>query len=108
MSTRVYIPAGPEERTMPQRRAQTQPKRKRDAAATRSAILEAATRRFASEGYEHTGVREIAADAGAAVAAALAIGFAIMDLRLRPQPIATARREQLVALLSESLAVCIG
>jgi AcrR family transcriptional regulator len=43
---------------------QTQPKRRRDAAATRTAILEAATRRFAFEGYQSAGVREIAADAG--------------------------------------------
>ena len=49
---------------MPKRPAQTHPKRRRDAAATRSAILEAATRRFAYQGYEHAGVREIAADAG--------------------------------------------
>jgi AcrR family transcriptional regulator len=44
--------------------AQTHPKRRRDAAATRSAILEAATRRFAYQGYQCAGVREIAADAG--------------------------------------------
>jgi AcrR family transcriptional regulator len=44
--------------------AQMHPKRRRDAAATRSAILEAATRRFAFEGYQGAGVREIAADAG--------------------------------------------
>jgi AcrR family transcriptional regulator len=44
--------------------AQTHPKRRRDAAATRSAIFEAATRRFACQGYQHAGVREIAADAG--------------------------------------------
>jgi AcrR family transcriptional regulator len=44
--------------------AQTHPKRRRDAAATRSAILEAASRRFACQGYQHAGVREIAADAG--------------------------------------------
>jgi AcrR family transcriptional regulator len=43
---------------------QTHPKRRRDAAATRTAILEAATRRFAFEGYQSSGVREIAADAG--------------------------------------------
>jgi AcrR family transcriptional regulator len=53
---------------MPQRPAQTHPKRRRDAAATRSAILTAATRRFASQGYEHAGVREIAADAGVTAA----------------------------------------
>src|SRR5260370_42569475 len=49
---------------MPERPAQTHPRRSRDAAATRSAIFEAATRRFAYQGYEHAGVREIAADAG--------------------------------------------
>src|SRR5260370_32724487 len=49
---------------MPERPAQTHPRRSRDAAATRSAIFEAATRRFAFQGYEHAGVREIAADAG--------------------------------------------
>jgi AcrR family transcriptional regulator len=49
---------------MPQRPAQTHPRRRRDAAATRSAILEAATRRFACQGYQCAGVREIAADAG--------------------------------------------
>jgi AcrR family transcriptional regulator len=49
---------------MTQSPAQTHPKRRRDAAATRSAIFEAATRRFAYQGYEHAGVREIAADAG--------------------------------------------
>ena len=51
-------------RTMPKRPVQTHPRRRRDAAATRSAIFEAATRRFAYQGYEHAGVREIAADAG--------------------------------------------
>ena len=49
---------------MTQGPAKTHPKRRRDAAATRSAIFEAATRRFAYQGYEHAGVREIAADAG--------------------------------------------
>jgi AcrR family transcriptional regulator len=53
---------------MPQRRASARPKRKRDAAATREAILEAATRRFAARGYERAGVREIAADAGVTAA----------------------------------------
>lgn len=42
--------------------------RRRDSAATRTAILEAATRRFACQGYEHAGVREIAADAGVTAA----------------------------------------
>ena len=49
---------------MPERPAQTHPKRRRNAAATRAAIFEAATRRFAYQGYEHAGLREIAADAG--------------------------------------------
>jgi AcrR family transcriptional regulator len=49
---------------MPQSPAPTHPRRRRDAVATRSAILEAATRRFACQGYQHAGVREIAADAG--------------------------------------------
>jgi AcrR family transcriptional regulator len=49
---------------MPQRPDQTLPRRRRDAAATRSAIFEAATRRFAYQGYQFAGVREIAADAG--------------------------------------------
>jgi AcrR family transcriptional regulator len=49
---------------MLERPAPTHPKRRRNAAATRSAIFEAATRRFAYQGYEHAGVREIAADAG--------------------------------------------
>jgi AcrR family transcriptional regulator len=49
---------------MPERRVSASPKRRRDAAATREAILEAATRRFATEGYQRAGVREIAADVG--------------------------------------------
>jgi AcrR family transcriptional regulator len=53
---------------MPERRADARPKRKRDAAATREAILEAATRRFATQGYERAGAREIAADAGVTAA----------------------------------------
>ena len=53
---------------MPKRRASARPRRRRDAAATREAILEAATRRFATQGYEHAGVREIAADAGVTAA----------------------------------------
>lgn len=44
------------------------PRRRRDAAATREAILGAATHRFAAQGYEHAGVREIAADAGVTAA----------------------------------------
>ena len=42
-------------RDMPERRASTSPRRRRDAAATRQAILEAATRRFATEGYQRPG-----------------------------------------------------
>jgi AcrR family transcriptional regulator len=49
---------------MPERRISVRPKRRRDAAATREAILEAATRRFATEGYQRAGVREIAAEVG--------------------------------------------
>jgi len=40
------------------------PVRTRNAAATRTAILEAARRRFAHEGYDRTGLRDIASDAG--------------------------------------------
>ena len=49
---------------MPERRVNASPRRRRDAAATREAILEAATGRVAAQGYERAGVREIAADAG--------------------------------------------
>lgn len=41
---------------------------RRDAAATRAAILDAARRHFARAGYDHVGVREIAADAGVTAA----------------------------------------
>lgn len=40
------------------------PPRKRDAAATRARILEAAQRAFSETGYSHTGIREIAKVAG--------------------------------------------
>ena len=53
---------------MPERRASARPRRRRNAAATREAILEAATHRFATRGYEPAGVREIAADAGVTAA----------------------------------------
>jgi AcrR family transcriptional regulator len=53
---------------MPERRVNASPRRRRDAAATRVAILEAATRRFATQGYERAGVREISADAGVTAA----------------------------------------
>ena len=53
---------------MAKRRVSASPRRRRDAAATREAILEAATRRFATQGYGSAGVREIAADAGVTAA----------------------------------------
>ena len=53
---------------MPERRVSASPRRRRDAAATREAILQAATRRFATHGYERAGVREIAGDAGVTAA----------------------------------------
>ena len=52
---------------MPERRVSASPRR-RNAAATREAILEAATRRFATQGYQSAGAREIAADAGVTAA----------------------------------------
>ena len=53
---------------MPERRVSASPRRRRNAAATREAILEAATRRFATHGYECAGVREIAGEAGVTAA----------------------------------------
>ena len=53
---------------MAKRPVNASPRRRRDAAATREAILEAATRRFATQGYGGAGVREIAADAGVTAA----------------------------------------
>lgn len=44
--------------------ATTPPSRKRDAAATRRAILDSARQAFARSGYDGAGVREIAASAG--------------------------------------------
>ena len=44
------------------------PPRRRDAEATRAAILEAAKAQFARLGYDHTALRDIAAEAGADVA----------------------------------------
>jgi AcrR family transcriptional regulator len=44
------------------------PPRKRDAQATRAAMLEAAKAQFARLGYDHTALRDIAAEAGADVA----------------------------------------
>ncbi len=49
-------------------RAKASPRWRRDAAATREAILQAATRRFATEGYQGAGAREIADDAGVTAA----------------------------------------
>ncbi|BAL90388.1 putative TetR-family transcriptional regulator [Actinoplanes missouriensis 431] len=46
----------------------TTPVRRRDAAATRKALLDAARRRFAADGYASTSVRDIASDAGVNVA----------------------------------------
>ena len=40
---------------MAKRPVSASPRRRRDAAATREAILEAATRRFATQGYEAPG-----------------------------------------------------
>jgi len=48
--------------------AERAPPRKRDAEATRAAILEAAKAQFARLGYDHTALRDIAAEAGADVA----------------------------------------
>jgi AcrR family transcriptional regulator len=53
---------------MAKRPVSATPRRRRDAAATREAILEAATRRFATQGYGSAGVREIAQDAGVTAA----------------------------------------
>ncbi|HMB06096.1 MAG TPA: TetR family transcriptional regulator [Isosphaeraceae bacterium] len=53
---------------MPERRVSARPRRRRDAAATREAILEAATRRFATQGYARAGGGEIAADVGVTAA----------------------------------------
>ncbi len=53
---------------MPERKKNARPRRPRNAAATREAILAAATRRFTTQGYERAGVRDIAADAGVTAA----------------------------------------
>jgi hypothetical protein len=47
-------------------------------------------------------------DVRAAMAFAQMLGFAILDRRIWLRQLAGGRREQLVALLSETLAVCIG
>jgi AcrR family transcriptional regulator len=65
---KIQSSKGPEGRDMPKRRDSARPKRRRDAADTREAIFEAATRRFATSSYEHAGVREIAAHAGVTAA----------------------------------------
>ena len=44
------------------------PPRRRDASATRAAILEAAKAQFALAGYDRAALRDIAAEAGADVA----------------------------------------
>jgi AcrR family transcriptional regulator len=62
------MPERPADEKPKERRAGAKPKRPRDAAATREAILEAATHRFATQGYERAGAREIAADAGVTAA----------------------------------------
>lgn len=52
-------------RAIPYRGEMTsEPSRRRDAVATREAILESAVRNFARAGYDGVGVREIAGDAG--------------------------------------------
>jgi AcrR family transcriptional regulator len=53
---------------MPEHRVSASPRRRRDAAATREAILQAATRRFTIEGYQRAGARQIAEDAGVTAA----------------------------------------
>jgi AcrR family transcriptional regulator len=53
---------------MSPKRSPAPPRPRRDAAATRDAILQAARRQFSARGYEHAGVREIAADAGVTAA----------------------------------------
>ena len=52
-------------------------------------------------GGDEAGVR-------AAMVLAQLIGFAVLHQVLRPEAFASARREELVALLSKSLAACIG
>ncbi|TDD19687.1 TetR/AcrR family transcriptional regulator [Nonomuraea diastatica] len=49
-------------------RGTAEPRRRRDAAATRQALLEAARQRFARDRYEAVSVRDIAADVGVNVA----------------------------------------
>jgi AcrR family transcriptional regulator len=53
---------------MAERQASVRPRQRRGATATREAILASATRRFATQGYERAGVREIAEDAGVTAA----------------------------------------
>jgi AcrR family transcriptional regulator len=69
-STAVYFERSKlsKEHVVSKQHTEPRPKRKRDAAATRDAILAAATHRFATQGYERSGAREIAADAGVTAA----------------------------------------
>lgn len=53
---------------MPPRRGARTPPHRRDAAATRAAIVRAARRQFSELGYERAGVRRIAAEAGVTAA----------------------------------------
>jgi AcrR family transcriptional regulator len=91
---------------MPQRPAQMCSRRRRNAVATRSAILEAATQRFAIEGFERVGVREIAADAG--VTAAMVIRYFVSKEGLFAEVIENTFSGHLVegdrATLADSLA----
>ena len=69
MYTVVYLKGSvdPLQTMSPRKQVNVAP-RPRDAAATRAAILASARRHFAERGYEHAGVREIAADAGVTAA----------------------------------------
>ncbi len=54
--------------TQPRTPGRAAPRKRRDAEATRAAILEAAKVQFARLGYDHTALRDIAAEAGIDVA----------------------------------------
>ncbi|MBV2363660.1 TetR/AcrR family transcriptional regulator [Streptomonospora nanhaiensis] len=54
---------GPQSQSQPEPEPEPRPRR-RDRAATRAALLDAARLRFGRHGYDGTGVRDIAADAG--------------------------------------------
>ena len=58
----------PDRRPMSPRTTRSPRPPRRDAAATRAAILASARRHFAARGYEHAGVRDIAAEAGVTAA----------------------------------------